>query len=81
MPSVSAFVGHVRHLADVIGPEHLCIGTDMNGVPGLMAGYRGEMDFPVLTSALSRAGLADVDVRGILGGNFLRVLDAVTGAA
>jgi membrane dipeptidase len=80
VPSVLAFVGHVRHLADVVGPQHLCIGTDMNGVPGLMAGYRGEMDFPVLTTALTKAGLADGDVRAVLGGNYVRVLDAVAAA-
>jgi microsomal dipeptidase-like Zn-dependent dipeptidase len=81
LASVSALVGQVRHLAELIGPEHLCIGTDMNGVPGLMPGYRGEMDFPVLTSALSEAGLADADIRAVLGGNFLRVVDAVAGTA
>jgi microsomal dipeptidase-like Zn-dependent dipeptidase len=80
VPSVAALVGHVRHLAELIGPHHLCIGTDMNGVPGLMAGYRGEMDFPVLISALSQAGLAEIDVRAVLGGNFLRVLHTVTGS-
>jgi microsomal dipeptidase-like Zn-dependent dipeptidase len=27
-----------QHIAHTIGPEHLAVGTDMNGVPGLMAG-------------------------------------------
>lgn len=80
VPSVPAFAGHVRHLADLIGPRHLCIGTDMNGVPGLMAGYRGEMDFPVLTAALSQAGLAEGEVRSVLGDNFVRVMEAVAAA-
>ena len=66
-------VGHGRHVADLVGPAHLCIGTDMNGVPGLMRGYRGEADLPLVTDALL-AAFSDDEVRGILGENFLRVL-------
>jgi membrane dipeptidase len=77
---VQALVAHTRHLADLVGAGHLCVGTDMNGVPGLMAGYRGEMDFPVLTESLSQAGLSDTEVQAVLGGNFVRVLRAVAGS-
>lgn len=73
---VDDFVAHARHLAEVIGIEHLCIGTDMNGVPGLMDGYRGERDLPRLADALSHAGFTDPEVAGIMGANFLRALDA-----
>ncbi|MEY2479042.1 MAG: hypothetical protein QOG87_4357 [Actinomycetota bacterium] len=69
-------VAHARHVADLVGPDHLCVGTDMNGVPGLMAGYRGETDLPLVTGALLAAGFTDPDVEGILGLNFLRVLEA-----
>jgi microsomal dipeptidase-like Zn-dependent dipeptidase len=68
---------HARHVADLVGPEHLCLGTDMNGVPGVMAGYRGEEDLPSLTAALLGTGFAEAEVRGIIGGNALRVLRAV----
>ena len=78
--SVRELAAHTRHLAELVGAAHLCIGTDMNGVPGLMAGYRGEMDFPVLTEALSEAGLSDAEVRPVLGENFVRVLRAVAGS-
>jgi membrane dipeptidase len=64
-------MGHARHVADLVGPDHLCIGTDMNGVPGLMAGYRGEVDLPRITDALL-GEFGERDVRGILGQNFLR---------
>jgi membrane dipeptidase len=62
---------HARYVADLVGPSHLCIGTDMNGVPGLMAGYRGEVDLPRITDALLRE-FDEAEVRGILGLNFLR---------
>ena len=40
------FTRRADHLGRTAGPGHVCTGTDMNGVPGLMAGYRGECDFP-----------------------------------
>ena len=65
-------IGHASYIADLVGPDHLCIGTDMNGVPGLMAGYRGEVDLPRITDGLLTR-FDEAEVRGILGANFLRV--------
>jgi membrane dipeptidase len=76
---VADLVGHGRYVADLVGPEHLCIGTDLNGVPGLMAGYRGERDLPVVTAALLDGGFSPDEVRGVLGENALRVFAAACG--
>jgi microsomal dipeptidase-like Zn-dependent dipeptidase len=51
----------------------------MNGVPGLMDGYRGEKDVPIIAQALLDGGFAQIEVDGILGENFLRLLAAQTG--
>jgi microsomal dipeptidase-like Zn-dependent dipeptidase len=74
---LSELIAHARHIADTIGPEHLAVGTDMNGVPSLMAGYRGEVDLPKVTSALLAGGFSPQEVQGILGANALRVLRQV----
>jgi membrane dipeptidase len=79
--TMADLVAHARHVADLVGPEHLCLGTDMNGVPRLMDGYRGETDLPLVTAALLDAGFGAAEVRGILGGNALRVLRAAEAAA
>ena len=71
---ISELVAHARHIADAIGPEHLAVGTDMNGVPGVMAGFSGEADLPKVTCALLDAGFDHREVKGILGENALRVL-------
>ncbi len=71
-------VRHARHLADLVGAEHLCIGTDMNGVPGVMDGYRGERDFSRITAELRRAGFSSEEVSGVAGENFLRVLQSAS---
>jgi microsomal dipeptidase-like Zn-dependent dipeptidase len=74
---IAALIGHARHIADTIGPEHLALGTDMNGVPGVMAGFSGESDLPKLTCALLDAGFHRREVEGILGENALGVLRQV----
>ena len=74
-------VAHARHIAGVVGPEHLAIGTDMNGVPGVMAGYGGEADLPKVTAALLDGGFDAAEVEAILGANALRVLAEVEASA
>jgi microsomal dipeptidase-like Zn-dependent dipeptidase len=77
MADLSDFGRHATYLAGLVGAAHLGIGTDMNGVPGLMSGYRGERDFPKLTGALRQAGFDDIEIAGIAGGNMARTLARV----
>jgi membrane dipeptidase len=74
---VADLVAHARHIADTVGPEHLAVGTDTNGIPRAMAGFGDQSDLPKLTSALLDAGFGEHEVQGILGGNALRVLRQV----
>lgn len=74
---IPELVRHARHIADTIGPEHLALGTDLNGVPGAMAGFDGPADLPKVTAALLGAGFDAQEVRGVLGQNALRVLRQV----
>jgi membrane dipeptidase len=68
---------HASYLIELLGVEHVGIGTDMNGVSGLMDGYRGEHDLVKLTAALvERVGLDEAGTRAVLGGNARRVLHA-----
>lgn len=78
---VPELIRHARHVADLVGPGHLCLGTDMNGVPGLMRGYAGEHDLVVVTAALMGAGFSRHEMQGILGGNALRVFADVEAVA
>ena len=73
------FEAHAWHLAGVVGPEHLCIGTDMNGVPGVMEGFHGERDFHRLTEILASLRLSESERSGIAGDNLVRVLATVMG--
>lgn len=68
-------VAHARHVAEVVGPQHLAVGPDANGVPGVIAGSDGGVRG--LADALLVAGFDEPEVRGVLGGNALRVLGQV----
>ena len=64
----------VVHGALVSGPEHVGIGTDFDGYVWSARRIREARHYPALTEALSRRGFNETELRGILGGNYLRVL-------
>ena len=74
---VPELIAHARYVADLVGPEHLTLGSDMNGLPGAMAGYAGETHLSQLTCALLDGGFDHTEVTQIVGGNALRVLRLV----
>ncbi len=67
---------HVRHLCDLAGDAaHVGLGTDMDGGLGrdeIPVEITTSGDLPRVADALSRAGFADADVSGIMGGNWTR---------
>jgi len=62
------------HGALVAGPEHVGIGTDFDGYVWSARHIREARHYPAITEALSRRGFSQAELRGILGGNYLRVL-------
>ena len=75
------FVADVEDLADsvvhgalVAGPEHIGIGTDFDGYVWSARRIREARHYPALADALSKRGFTAVELRGILGTNYLRVL-------
>lgn len=62
-------------MADIVGPDHLIIGTDMDGYVWLPRGMRDVSELPRLTAALLERGFTEEETAGILGENFLRLLE------
>jgi membrane dipeptidase len=75
--SMADFVDEIARLADLVGPAHVAIGTDMD------ANYRPVLtsyaDYAALPELLASRGFSDAETGGILGGNALDLLRAVTG--
>ena len=77
-PDLDAMAAGMARMADVVGVEHVGLGSDMNGLvgPSTFDSYR---DLPRLADALSRRGFGPDDLRRILGGNYVRVFRASLG--
>jgi membrane dipeptidase len=68
---------HIIHAATVAGVDHVGIGSDFDGVPALPSGLQTAAGLPQLTERLLERGVSETDVEKILGGNFLRVFEAI----
>lgn len=75
--SIDAVVDHLLHIIDVAGADVPALGSDFDGFVVPPEGLEDIAGLPNLTVALSRRGVAPRVLEKILGGNVLRVLDAV----
>ena len=72
--TVDDVVAHLRHVADLVGPEHTAVGTDLEGRIRPVAGLERLAAMPELGAALLRAGFSREEVDGILWANARRLL-------
>jgi membrane dipeptidase len=75
-PPLGRIADHIQHVAKVAGVDHVCLGSDFDGVPITPVGMEHVGKLPALTAALRERGLPPEDIEKILGGNVLRVLEA-----
>jgi membrane dipeptidase len=73
---VARLLDHLEHMVAVAGADHVCLGSDFDGVPMLPSGLEDVSKLPVITAGLLRRGIPRADVEKILGKNLLRVLEA-----
>ncbi|HWR12312.1 MAG TPA: membrane dipeptidase [Rectinemataceae bacterium] len=78
VPDLATFAEYAAYCADLVGSEHLAIGSDCNGVPGYMSGYRNLLDAPKISAALEERGFSADEIAGIAGRNLLRFFGKVT---
>jgi len=77
-PSLDALAGGMRQMVDVVGVDHVGLGSDMMGLtgPSIFDSYEA---LPGLAAALLGVGFSPAEVSKILGGNYLRVFTATLG--
>jgi len=72
----SRVIDHIEHIARVAGVDHVCLGSDFDGVPAAPAGLEDVSKMPFVTRELLTRGFSADDVRKVLGENVLRVMEA-----
>ncbi|GAB2745925.1 dipeptidase [Arthrobacter bambusae] len=73
--TIADVVKHVEHAREVVGPQHLGIGGDFDGIERLPRGITGVSSYPVVKMALAERGWSAADLRSLAFGNVLRVLE------
>ena len=67
-------VEHIDHVVKLVGAEHVGLGSDFDGA-NMPEGMEDASKLPKITEALMRKGYSDTDIKNILGGNLLRVME------
>ncbi|KAL2004464.1 hypothetical protein VTN00DRAFT_3493 [Thermoascus crustaceus] len=71
---------HIMHIGQLIGYDHVGLGSDFDGIPSTPEGLEDVSKFPDLIAELLRRGVSDEDAAKVAGKNLLRVwkdVDAV----
>jgi membrane dipeptidase len=76
--TVDEWVGVVDRAIQLVGEDHVSLGSDFDGGPPPPRGMRDVRDLPMITDAMLRRGYSPERIRKFLGGNLLRVFRQIT---
>lgn len=75
-PSLEQLLAHLDHIVRLIGPDHVGIGSDFDGISSSPKGLDDVTSYPLITDALLKRGFTKKQITNILGGNIIRVWKA-----
>jgi membrane dipeptidase len=76
-PTLSRLLEHIDHIVNLVGVDHVGIGSDFDGGGDLLVDATA---FPTITEGLLERGYSEEGIRQILGENHLRLLAEACGA-
>lgn len=79
--SIHDLLDHVDQIAKIAGPEQIGLGSDFDGVELLPKQLEDVGCYPFITQGLIDRGYSDEEIKGMLGGNLLRVMRKVESRA
>ncbi len=74
--SLEKYVDGLKEMVDVVGVDHVCIGTDQQTAPGILQDYA---QWVQLVAAMLKGGFTPEEAGKIAGGNYMRVFRAAVG--
>lgn len=75
-PSLDKYVDGLKEMADIVGPEHVAIGTDQFDNRGCLGDYSVWVH---LVAAMLKGGFTAEEAGQIAGGNYMRIFRAAVG--
>jgi membrane dipeptidase len=72
-PSLDKYVDGLKEMVEVVGVDHVNIGTDQQVAPGSVQGYS---QWVQLVAAMLRGGFTPEEAGKIAGGNYMRIFRA-----
>jgi membrane dipeptidase len=75
-PSLDRYVDGLKEMVEVVGVDHVSIGTDQQVTPGSLQDYA---QWVQLVAAMLRGGFTPEEAGKIAGGNFVRIFRAAVG--
>ena len=77
--TVQGVVDHVDHIVGLVGPDHVGLGSDFDGISYTPVGLEDVTRMPNITVEIVKRGYSEEDIKKILGGNHLRLIKEVVG--
>ncbi|KAI0012845.1 putative dipeptidase [Xylariaceae sp. FL0662B] len=71
--TLSHVADHITYIGDLIGYDHVGLGSDFDGISSTPRGLDDVSKYPDLIAELLKRGVSDKDAGKIVGGNILRV--------
>ncbi|MDH3611928.1 MAG: dipeptidase [Gammaproteobacteria bacterium] len=78
--TVAEMVDYIEHVIKIGGIDHVGIGSDLRGISRYVIGFDEEANFHAIAEELLRRGYSDSDVGKVMGGNFFRIWQTVSGS-
>ncbi|EFR01076.1 dipeptidase 2 [Nannizzia gypsea CBS 118893] len=75
--TLSDVADHIQYIGDLIGYQHVGIGSDFDGMNGVPTGLEDVSHYPDLIQELANRGVHVKDLENLMGHNILRVLRQV----
>lgn len=75
-PPLSLLIDHLDHIVNLIGVDHVGLGSDFDGINSSPRELNDVTNMPLITEELIKRGYTKKDIYKILGGNFIRVFKA-----
>jgi membrane dipeptidase len=75
--TLEGVLDHIDHIVDLVGPDHVGLGSDFDGITSTPEGLEDVSCLPSLTAGLIERGYTERNIEKILGENYLRVFEEV----